>query len=43
MGVKRVLLVEDEADIAEILALVLEGAGYAVDYRRHSGASSTTA
>jgi DNA-binding response OmpR family regulator len=31
MDVKRVLLVEDEADIAEILALVLESAGYAVD------------
>jgi CheY-like chemotaxis protein len=31
MGVKRVLLVEDEADIAELLALVLESAGYAVD------------
>jgi DNA-binding response OmpR family regulator len=30
-GVKRILLVEDEEDIAEILGLVLESAGYAVD------------
>jgi DNA-binding response OmpR family regulator len=31
MAVKRILLVEDEKDIAEILALILEAEGYAVD------------
>ena len=31
MAAKRILLVEDEEDIAEILALFLENEGYAVD------------
>jgi|HubBroStandDraft_6_1064221.scaffolds.fasta_scaffold1091957_2 DNA-binding response OmpR family regulator len=31
MAAKRILLVEDEEDIAEILALVLRSEGYIVD------------
>lgn len=31
MGEKRILLVEDETDIREILSLALQGEGYAVD------------
>jgi two-component system response regulator PilR (NtrC family) len=31
MGAKRILVVEDEEEIAEILALVLRSAGYTVD------------